>query len=57
MIARGVTVALLIASLFVSTNTVRNHISSVIRKLGVHSRLEAAALVMRKGVLEELVPV
>ena len=33
----------------VSPNTVRNHTRSIFRKLGVHTRLEAAALAARHG--------
>ena len=34
----------------VSVNTVRNHTQSVLRKLGAHSRLEAAAAAVRLGI-------
>jgi two-component system, NarL family, nitrate/nitrite response regulator NarL len=36
----------------VSTLTVRSHIRAVLTKLGVHSRLEAAALEVRHGLLD-----
>jgi DNA-binding NarL/FixJ family response regulator len=35
----------------VSTNTVRSHIQSILRKLDVHSALAAAALARRAGVV------
>jgi two-component system nitrate/nitrite response regulator NarL len=39
------------ASLGVSRTTVRSHIQAVMSKLGVHSRLEAAALAVRHGLV------
>jgi DNA-binding NarL/FixJ family response regulator len=41
-------------SLVISPQTARTHIQNVLGKLGVHSRLEAAAFVIQHGVLEEL---
>ena len=35
--------------LFVSPATVRNHVQHILRKLDVHSRLEAVSLVLRNG--------
>lgn len=35
-----------------SVNTVRNHVQSVLAKLGAHSKLEAAAIAAREGLLE-----
>ena len=37
--------------LFVSPNTVRNHIQSILSKLGAHSRLEAVAVAAREGLI------
>jgi hypothetical protein len=34
---------------FLSLNTVRTHVQNVLVKLGVHSKLEAAALAVRPG--------
>ena len=42
-------------SLSMSPETARTHIQNIIEKFGVHSRLEAAALVARTGILAELV--
>lgn len=41
-------------ALVISPGTARTHIQNVLGKLGVHSRLEAAAFVIRNGILEEL---
>jgi DNA-binding NarL/FixJ family response regulator len=40
--------------LVISPQTVRTHTQNILRKLGVHSRLEAAAFVLRNGIREEL---
>jgi two-component system, NarL family, nitrate/nitrite response regulator NarL len=40
--------------LVISPQTARTHIQNLLRKLEVHSRLEAAAFAMRNGILEEL---
>jgi DNA-binding NarL/FixJ family response regulator len=45
----GSSTADIAAHLGVSVNTVRNHTQSVLRKLGAHSRLEAAATAVRLG--------
>ena len=43
--------------LVISPETARTHIQNLLGKLGVHSRLEAAAFVMQNGVLDELTEV
>jgi DNA-binding NarL/FixJ family response regulator len=40
--------------LVISPETARTHIQNLLRKLEVHSRLEAAAFAMHSGILEEL---
>jgi two-component system nitrate/nitrite response regulator NarL len=40
--------------LVISPRTARTHIQNILEKLGVHSRLEAAALASRNAVREEL---
>jgi DNA-binding CsgD family transcriptional regulator len=37
--------------LFLSVNTVRNHVQSVLTKLGAHSKLEAASMALREGLV------
>ncbi len=51
-LADGSTTDLIAADLFVSVNTVRNHIHNIIRKLNVHSRLEAVATGIRNGLIQ-----
>jgi DNA-binding NarL/FixJ family response regulator len=41
-------------ALVISPETARTHIQNVLSKLGVHSRLEAAAFVVQNGLLDEL---
>ena len=40
--------------LVISPETARTHIQNLMTKLGVHSRLEAAALVVQNGLIDEL---
>lgn len=42
-------------ALVISPQTARTHIQNVLSKLGVHSRLEAAAFVVQNRILDELV--
>ncbi len=39
------------AELYLSVNTVRNHMQHVLDKLGAHSKLEATAIAVRAGIL------
>jgi DNA-binding NarL/FixJ family response regulator len=41
-------------ALVISPETARSHVQNALRKLGVHSRLEAMAFVTRNGMLSEL---
>lgn len=50
-LAQGDSTEAIARSLFVSTNTVRNHIQSILTKMGAHSRLEAVANASREGLL------
>ena len=51
LLADGVPTEEIAARLYLSVNTVRNHVHSIIRKLGVHSRLEAVAHGIRRGLI------
>jgi DNA-binding NarL/FixJ family response regulator len=50
-LADGLTTEQIAADLYVSVNTVRNHVNNVIRKLNVHSRLEAVSFAIRNGLI------
>jgi two-component system nitrate/nitrite response regulator NarL len=40
------------AALYLSVNTVRNHVQSAILKLGAHSKLEAVTIALREGLID-----
>lgn len=50
-LADGLTTEQIADELFVSVNTVRNHVNNIIRKLNVHSRLEAVSHAIRTGLI------
>jgi two-component system nitrate/nitrite response regulator NarL len=52
MLVEGASSALIAQRLSISPNTVRSHIQSILPKLQVHSRLEAAAFAVRNGLAE-----
>ncbi|MBI4010672.1 MAG: response regulator transcription factor [Candidatus Rokubacteria bacterium] len=51
LIAGGANTRIMAEKLHVSPATVRNHVQNIFGKLGVHSRLEAAAFATRHGLL------
>ena len=51
-LARGMTNKVIAAELFLSVNTVRNHVQSVLGKLGAHSKLEAVSTAVREGIID-----
>jgi DNA-binding NarL/FixJ family response regulator len=51
MLARGWSNRRIAETCFLSLNTVRTHVQNVLVKLGVHSKLEAAALAVRQGLV------
>lgn len=53
-LSRGATNTSVASALFISPLTARTHIQNVLRKLGVHSRLEAAMFVAQNDILHEL---
>jgi DNA-binding NarL/FixJ family response regulator len=52
LLAKAMSVDEIGARLFISPNTVRNHISAILTKTGTHSRLEAVAVAIRDGVIQ-----
>ncbi|HXF74161.1 MAG TPA: response regulator transcription factor [Actinomycetota bacterium] len=56
LLAAGATGREIAARLSISTNTVRTHVQSILTKLQVHSRLEAAVFAMKHRILDDLPP-
>lgn len=56
LLAAGATGREIAARLSISTNTVRTHVQSILTKLQVHSRLEAAVFAMKHRFLDDVVP-
>jgi two-component system response regulator DevR len=52
LLARGMTNKVIAAELFLSVNTIRNHVQSVLAKLGAHSKLEAVSTAVREGIID-----
>ncbi len=53
LLVDGQDTAAMVASLGVSAATVRTHVQALMNKLGVHSRLEAAAFAVQHGLLTQ----
>ncbi len=53
LIVEGCSNAVIADRLALSINTVRNHVQNVLGKLGAHSKLEAAAIAVRIGIVPE----
>lgn len=51
LLATGATNRAIADQLFLSVNTVRNHVQQILQKLGVHSKLEAVATAVREGII------
>jgi DNA-binding NarL/FixJ family response regulator len=49
LVARGLTNAEIAGELFISTKTASVHVSNILRKLGLKSRIQAAAVAQRRG--------
>jgi DNA-binding CsgD family transcriptional regulator len=52
LLAGGASTAQIQETLQLSRETVRNHISHLLRALGAHSRLEAVAMARRSGLID-----
>ena len=51
LLAEGLSTEAMAERLFLSRNTVRNHVQRVMAKLDAHSRLEAVAIAVRRGLV------
>ncbi len=52
LIAEGLTNGAIAQRLFISVNTVRNHVQSILSKLDAHSKLEALSVAIRDGLID-----
>jgi two-component system NarL family response regulator len=52
LVARGLANKEIAAELFISENTVKNHVRNILEKLQLHSRMEAAMYAVRENLLE-----
>ena len=52
MIALGHTNAQIAEELFISENTVKNHVRNILEKLQLHSRMEAVMYAVREKLLD-----
>jgi DNA-binding NarL/FixJ family response regulator len=51
LIAEGMTNGAIATRLFISVNTVRNHLQNILAKLDAHSKLEALSIAIRDGLI------
>ena len=51
LIAEGLTNGDIATRLFISVNTVRNHVQNILAKLDAHSKLEALSIANRDGLI------
>ncbi len=51
LLAEGLSNAAIAERLYVSLNTVRNHVQNILTKLQVHSKLEAVSTAVRRGLI------
>jgi len=54
LLSEGANNAAIAQSLVISPQTARTHVQNLLAKLGMHSRLEAAAFVLQNGVHDDL---
>lgn len=52
LIGEGLTNGAIAKRLFISVNTVRNHVQNILTKLDAHSKLEALSIAIRDGLIE-----
>ncbi|MGC8480283.1 MAG: response regulator [Acidimicrobiales bacterium] len=52
LMAKGLSNKAIATEIFLSVNTVRNHVQSILSKLGAHSKLEAISTAVRRDIIE-----
>ena len=50
-VATGASAPVIAQRLYVSPNTVRNHVQSILTRLGAHSKIEAVSIALRDGLI------
>jgi DNA-binding NarL/FixJ family response regulator len=56
LLAKGQSNKAIAAELFLSVNTVRNYVQSILSKLDAHSKLEAVSTAVREGIVDYAAP-
>jgi DNA-binding NarL/FixJ family response regulator len=54
LLAKGRSTDQIASELHLATETVRNHIRHLLRRLGAHSRLEAVVIARRQGLIRNM---
>ena len=54
LLVDGCSTSEIVAHMSVTPSTVRTHVQSIFVKMGVHSRLQAVALLSREGLLDRV---
>jgi len=52
LVARGMNNRDIAKELFISENTVKNHVRNILEKLQIHSRMEAVMIAVRENLIE-----
>ncbi|MEI7655441.1 MAG: response regulator transcription factor, partial [Actinomycetes bacterium] len=52
LVAEGLNNRAVASRLYISENTVKNHVRNIHEKLGVHNRMEAVVRAVREGLLK-----
>lgn len=52
LLADGMSGRAIAERLYLSNNTIRNHVQNILDKLGAHSRLQAVAIAVKEGIIE-----
>ena len=56
LVAQGMSNKEIAAELYISENTVKNHVRNILEKLHLHSRMEAVVYAVREKILDSVAP-